>query len=184
MSFTSLVTESGKYVNHMVDYLLLILSFLLIIVGLLGCVLPVIPGPPLSFAGLLVVHFSKFAHFDPLVLILAASFAAIVTVLDYIVPVWGTKKFGGTKYGTWGSAIGLIIGLFFSPFSAFLSILIGPFLGAVIGELIGGMDSKHALKAGLGAFIGFLLGTGLKLIVSIGITIYYFSGIWSNIFQS
>ena len=166
----------------MVDYLLLILSLVLIIFGILGCVLPVIPGPPLSFLGILAVHFTKFAHFNSKILIIAALFAIIVTILDYIVPVWGTKKFGGSKYGTWGATIGLIVGLFFSPFSAFLSILLGPFFGAVIGEIIGGKNSAEAFKAGLGAFLGFLMGVGMKLFVSIGIAIIYFRETWINIF--
>ena len=149
------------------DYFLLVVAAILIIVGLIGCILPVIPGPPLSFLGALAIHYTKFVDFTTNFLIIAASAAVLVTILDYIVPIWGTKKFGGTKAGMWGSTIGMIIGIiFFGPFG----LILGPFVGAFIGEAVGGANNKSAFRAGLGAFIGFLLGTGLKLAASIYIT--------------
>ena len=93
----------------------------------------------------------------------------LIQVLDYFIPIWGTKKFGGTKIGVWGSVIGMIVGLFFAP----LGIILGPFVGAIIGELIAGKETKLAIKAGFGAFIGFLFGTIAKLIVG-GFLIYYY----------
>ena len=95
--------------------------------------------------------------------------AVVVTILDYIVPVWGTKKFGGTKYGTRGATVGLIIGLFLGP----PGIILGPFIGAVVGELIFKDDMKYALKAGFGSLLGFLTGIGLKLAASFVITFYF-----------
>lgn len=152
------------------DYFLLVLSILLIITGILGCVLPVLPGPPFSFLGLLLLHFTKFADFTVTFLIITAVLAIIVTVLDYIVPIWGTKKFGGSKAGQWGATIGMIIGmLFLGP----LGLILGPLVGAIIGELINGTESRQALRAGFGAFIGFLLGVGLKLAASLYITYHY-----------
>jgi len=103
-------------------------------------------------------------------MILWALIAIGVTVLDYIVPIWGTKKYGATKYGTWGSMIGLVLGLFIPP----VGIIIGPFIGALVGELIYGRRTNEALRSGYGALIGFLLGTGLKLITSGIITFYFF----------
>ncbi len=162
------------------DYLLLAVALVLIIFGLLGCILPVIPGPPLSFLGILALHYTKFGEgeYSTNFLIMLAVIATIVTILDYIVPIWGTKKFGGTKAGTWGATIGLIVGLFFSPFSAFLSILLGPFIGAIVGESIAGSDTKHALKAGFGAFLGFLGGVFIKLAASIYITYHFIKGVF------
>ncbi|MBN2745678.1 MAG: DUF456 domain-containing protein [Bacteroidales bacterium] len=152
------------------DLLLIVIGLIFIILGIAGCILPVIPGPPLAYIGLLFMHWTKFTSFSSNFLILWALIAIAVTVLDYIVPVWGTKKFGGTKYGTWGSMVGLLFGLFLGP----IGIIAGPFVGALIGELIGGRNSNDALKAAAGSFIGFLLGSGIKLIAS-GMMAYYFS---------
>ncbi|MBE0652624.1 MAG: DUF456 domain-containing protein, partial [Bacteroidales bacterium] len=135
----------------MADIIILILGIILIVLGLAGCILPVIPGPPLSFAGLLILRFTGFVEeprteqFDTILWITAFA-AILVTVLDYIVPVWGTKKFGGSRYGTIGAMLGLIAGLFFAP----LGIIIGPFIGAVAGEIIAGKDNRSSLRAGFG----------------------------------
>lgn len=142
----------------------------LMILGLVGCVLPVIPGPPLSFIGLLLLHFSKYAEFSFEFLVLFGSIAVIVTILDYIVPVWGTKKFGGSKYGMWGAAIGLVIGIFVLPP---LGIIVGPFAGAVIGEAMTGKKAGEAFRAGLGSLMGLMMGVGLKLAASLVMTYYF-----------
>jgi uncharacterized protein YqgC (DUF456 family) len=130
---------------------------------------PVLPGPPLSYLGLVVLHFTKFADFSKTLLIILAAIVVVVSILDYIVPVWGTKKFGGSKYGTRGATVGLIIGLFLGP----LGIVIGPFIGAVVGELIFKDDMKYAIRAGFGSLLGFLTGIGLKLATSFVITFYF-----------
>lgn len=152
------------------DYVLLSLGIVLVILGLLGCVLPVIPGPPLSFAALLLVHFTSFGNISTNVLIVTGIAAVVVTILDYVFPVWATKKFGGSKRGVWGATIGLVVGLFlFPPFG----IIVGPLIGALLGELTAGQTHNQAIKSALGSFIGFLLGTGLKFAVS-GVITYYF----------
>ena len=145
------------------DILLIVLGAIFIISGVLGCVLPIIPGPPLSYIGLLLLHFTERYQFSSKFLIIWAIITVVVYALDYLIPAWGTKKFGGSKRGVWGSIIGLVIGLFFFPP---FGIIIGPFLGAVIGELTAGKDSGAALKSGFGSFMGFLAGTLLKLITS------------------
>lgn len=152
------------------DYILIGFGVLFIISGLLGCVLPVIPGPPLSYIGLLLLHFTEKYQFSTKFLIIWAIITAVTYALDIMIPAWGTKKFGGSKRGVWGSIIGLLIGMFlFPPFG----LIIGAFLGAVIGELSGGQDSETALKSGFGSFMGFLAGTLLKLIAS-GMMTWYF----------
>ena len=153
------------------DYVLIVFGVVLIIGGILGCVLPVLPGPPLSYIGLLLLHFTQRYQFSTRFLIIWAIITTVVYVLDYVIPSLGTKKFGGSKRGIWGSMIGLVIGLFFFPP---YGIIIGPFLGAIIGELTSGKDSGTALKSGFGAFIGFLAGTLLKLIASGMMTWYFF----------
>lgn len=156
------------------DYFLLAIAIILIIVGLLGCVLPIIPGPPLSFLGILILHFTKFADYSTNFLLILAAIAILVTALDYIVPIWGTKKFGGTKAGMWGAAIGMVIGMIFlGPFG----LIFGPLVGAIVGESLKGANSKNAFRAGMGAFIGFLTGVGLKLAASIYITWHFVKGL-------
>ena len=153
------------------DYVLIALGVVFMISGILGCVLPVIPGPPLSYIGLLFLHLTERYQFSTRFLVIWVVITAVVYALDYIIPAWGTKKFGGSKRGVWGSIIGLVIGLFFFPP---FGIILGPFLGAVIGELTAGKDSGAALKSGFGSFIGFLAGTLLKLITSGMMTWYFF----------
>ncbi|MBN2524444.1 MAG: DUF456 domain-containing protein [Bacteroidales bacterium] len=158
------------------DYFLLIFSIIIILLGFIGCLLPILPGPPLSFIGILLIHFTKFADFTAGELLFLGLFALIVQILDYIVPAWGTKKFGGSRYGTWGSILGLIAGLFFLPAIGpfgIITILGGPFVGALIGEKIAGKNSNEAMRAAFGSFVGFLAGTFMKLVCSSVITIYY-----------
>jgi len=153
----------------MTDYILVVVGVIIMILGIIGCLVPVLPGPPLNFLGLLLLHFTKFGHFTTLTLIIFGGIAVIVTVLDYLVPMWGTRKFGGSKYGTRGAAIGLIIGFFLGP----LGIIIGPLLGAFTGEMIFKDDFKYAVKAGFGSLVGFLTGVGLKLAASFIMTFYF-----------
>jgi len=155
--------------KQMADYLLLIAGIILMIFGLIGCLVPVLPGPPLSYAGILLLHFTRFANFSQWTLIILACVTVAVTILDYIVPVWGTRKFGGSKYGTRGATVGLIIGFFLGP----AGIIIGPLLGAIVGELIFKDDFRYALKAGIGSLLGFLTGIGLKLAASFVMTFYF-----------
>ncbi|RIJ50763.1 DUF456 domain-containing protein [Maribellus luteus] len=152
------------------DFLLVFFGALFMIAGIAGCVLPVIPGPPLSYIGLLMLHFTTRYQFSTTFLVIWGIVTVVVYVIDYLIPVWGTKRFGGSKRGVWGSLIGLVIGLFFFPP---FGIIIGPFLGAVIGELTAGKDHGSALKSGFGSFMGFLLGTLLKLIAS-GLMTWHF----------
>jgi uncharacterized protein YqgC (DUF456 family) len=150
-------------------YFLLALAIVLMIAGIAGCLLPVLPGPPLSYLGLVVLHFTRFADVSKNLFIILAIVAIVVTVIDYVVPIWGTRRFGGSKYGMRGATVGLIIGLFLGP----PGIIIGPFIGAVVGELIFKDDIKYALRAGFGSLLGFLTGIGLKLAASLLITFYF-----------
>lgn len=138
-----------------------ILAGILLLIGLIGTVLPVLPGPPIAWAGLLAAHFSVYSQIEVWILIVTGIAAVFVTVIDNIFPSLMTKKAGGSKAATWGCTIGLIVSFFLGP----IFILIAPFVGAYIGEMIhDSSDAKRALKAAFGAFKGFLLGTGLKII--------------------
>ncbi len=151
------------------DYVLLVLGAAFIIIGVVGCFVPVIPGPPLSFVALLLLHFTRWNSQTTSFLLLMAVVAIAVTVLDYVVPVLGTKKFGGTKRGSWGATIGVVLGLFFGP----VCIILFPFIGAFIGELTANTETDKALHAAFGSFIGILAGMVFKLIAS-GLMTYYF----------
>ena len=153
----------------MSDYVLLILGIILMILGIMGCLVPVLPGPPISYLGLIMLHVTRFGQFTTTVLVSLAAIAIVVTILDYIVPIWGTRKFGGSKYGIRGATVGLIIGLFLGP----VGIIVGPLIGAIVGELIFKDDMKYAIKAGFGSLLGFLTGIGLKLAASFVITFYF-----------
>lgn len=152
------------------DIILISFGIVLLIGGLAGCVLPFIPGPPLSFLALLLLQFTSNPPFSEDFLLLWAFIAAAVTILDYWVPVYGTKKMGGTKAGVRGSALGLIAGLLFFPP---LGLIIGPFVGALLGELIAGLELSRAIRPAIGSFLGFLTGMIMKLSVS-AILSYHF----------
>jgi len=153
------------------DIILVIIGIVLVIIGIAGCILPVIPGPPISYGALIILHFTKYADFSSKFLIFFAFLAIAVTVLDYIIPIWGTKKYGGSKAGIWGATIGMLIGLFFFPP---FGIIIGPFVGAFIAESIKGASNDKSFRAAFGSLIGFMMGIGLKLISSFIMTFYFF----------
>lgn len=171
------------------EYLLVVLGTISILVGVIGSILPGLPGPPLSYLGLLLIHWSRFAQFSARMLVIWAIIVLIVAVLDYVVPVWGTKKFGGTRAGVRGSTIGLVIGvillpmlgIILGPFGLF-GILGGPFIGAWIGERSAGQDPDKALRAAVGSFIGFLAGTFMKIAVSMILAFYFFRAVLQAIF--
>lgn len=150
------------------ETLLIILAFICIVVGIIGSILPVLPGVPLSYGGILLLHFTEKIQFSTQFLIFWAAMVVIVQLLDYYVPIWGTKKFGGSKRGIWGCAIGMVIGIFLGPWG----IILGPFVGAIAGELSSGKQTRAAIKAGFGSFMGFVLGIVSKLIVG-GFLLYY-----------
>ncbi|MBC8768277.1 DUF456 domain-containing protein [Arenibacter sp. BSSL-BM3] len=156
------------------DIALLIIGLLLMFVGVLGSFLPVLPGTPISWVGLLLLYLTTAIPDDWVFLGITLAIAVMVFALDYIIPVWGTKKFGGSKWGMIGTTIGLLVALIF-PVLGFLGIIVWPFLGALVGELINKADQKTALKAAFGSFLGFLTGTFLKFMVTIiylGLFIY------------
>ena len=161
------------------DILLLVLALLFISIGLIGCVLPGLPGPPLSYIGLLLIEWSKFSDYSSTLLLVLAGVVISITVIDYVLPVYMTKKFGGTRWGIWGATIGLIVGMLFF---GLLGTIFGPFIGALVAELIGGSKSNQALQSALGSLFGFIFGTGGKLIVSGVITFYFFSSLWNFFF--
>jgi uncharacterized protein len=145
------------------DYFLIVLGIILTLMGLAGCILPAIAGPPLNYLALLALQLTTRYQFSTRFMIIWLVITIIMVLLENIIPIWGAKKFGASKRGIWGSIIGLFLGIFiFPPFG----IIIGPFAGAFIGEITAGKESKQALKAGFGSFFGFMTGIVLKLTAS------------------
>jgi len=148
---------------------MIILAYILAIIGLLGSIVPGLAGPPFSWAALLVAGFSDKIEFTTPFLIVTAAVAVVITLLDYVVPSWSTKRHGGSKAGVWGCNIGLVISIIGLPFgpSGLIGVVFWPFVGALAGELLSGKKSREAMRAAWGAFVGFLTGTGLKLAYAI-----------------
>ena len=169
---------NGYNQYHYMDIFLLIIGFIFMLLGIIGSFLPILPGPITGWIGLLLLHLTSAIQMNWTFLGITLVISIIVWGVDYIIPAWGTKKFGGSKYGVRGSMIGLIIGLLlFPPFG----IIIGPFIGALVGELIyDSNDIKRALKAAFGSFVGFVLSTGLKLGVSLVFVYLYWTEFWSH----
>ncbi len=148
------------------------------IIGIIGSFLPVLPGPPISWIGILLLYLTPEIKLNYWVLGITLTVALGISILDYIIPAKGTKKFGGSKYGIWGTNIGLIVGLIAPiPFG----FIIGPFVGAFIGELL--YDKKNhnrALKAATGSFFGFVASTFMKFLISIIYFGLFFVIVWKN----
>ena len=152
------------------ELFLVILGFLLLVVGFFGAIVPILPGLPLSFIGLLLLRWSGYAAFSNIFLWVWAGITVVITVMDYFLPSLMAKQFGGSRAASIGSFIGLVAGLFILPPWGMIA---GPFLGALAGELIHNKaNGPQALKVALGAFLAFIVGTGAKLIAS-AIMIFY-----------
>jgi uncharacterized protein len=150
----------------MIDALLIAAAIILLLAGIAGSFVPALPGPPLSFAGLLLVHFSGKAHLPFRLLLILGILTVLITLIDLVLPAYATRRAGGSREGMYGAAAGLVVGLFFPPFG----IIIGPFLGALLMELALKKPSRQAFRAAIGSLIGLLSGALLKLIFSLVIT--------------
>ncbi len=161
------------------DVVIIILGIVFLLLGVVGCLAPIIPGPPIAFLALLglLFHSTEASVPETKLLLLSGFLVIAVTVIDYFLPIWGTKKFGGTDAGKRGSIVGLILAFIF-PILGPLTILIGPFAGAVVGELISGQNNQTALKSGLGSFLGFVGGVILKLGVVVYVGIKFIGLVW------
>jgi len=156
------------------ETVIVIFALILGVTGIIGSIIPGIPGPPLSWVGILLLYIGKTGTHggEPMsltLLLIMLAVTVVVTVLDYVVPAYFTKVTGGSKYGAWGSVIGLFIGLFINP----IAMILGAILGAFLAELIfAKKDAGDSFASALGAFLGFLFGTGIKLISS-SVMLYY-----------
>lgn len=159
------------------DVVLLIIGFVCMILGILGSFLPVLPGPGLSWLGILLLYLTNAVPMNYWILGISLLIAVVITVLDYVIPAQGTKRFGGSSYGVWGTNIGLVVGIFAPvPFG----FIIGPFLGAFVGEMIyNSTDHKRALKAATGSFVGFLVSGFVQFVVGVGFLGLFVWVVWN-----
>lgn len=156
------------------DIFLIIVSALCLIVAFIGSIVPILPGPPLAFVGMLILQATDKVQFSTMLLCGWLVVILIAQVLDYLIPIWTTRFCGGSKWGTRGCVAGTLVDMFlFPPWG----IIIGPFLGAFLGEIMGGNDTVYACKSGLGAFLGFITGTLFKLAICIYFTFYFISAL-------
>lgn len=145
----------------MADILILILAISSCIIGFVGCIVPMLPGPPMCYVAMLLAQWSGYVQFSTTELVVWAVLVIAVTLIDFFLTPYMTRRFGGSKAGSWGSMIGLVVGMFL-PWP--VGPLLGPFAGALIGELVfAKKDSSTATRAAFGSFLSFFVGTGLKL---------------------
>ena len=160
------------------DLLLIIISAVLIILGIIGSFMPILPGPLTSWFGLFIVNLISSVEIDNTLLIITFIIAATIFILDSLIPIYGSKYFGATKYGIIGASIGLVIGIITPiPFG----ILIGPILGALIGELLFNNDLRKSIKSSIGVLIGFVASSFIKFITSIVYLMIYIIQLWEYI---
>lgn len=155
--------------------IVLLIAVLLSLTGIVGAIVPALPGPPLSFASLLTVYFTCPGTISTELLIWMLVLTIIVSVLDYVAPIWLTKVGGGSKAAIWGSTLGLIAGLFFMP----IGLIVGPLAGAFFGEMTNNSSVGKATRVALMSFVSFLLTTGAKLVLSALMTFYTLEAVYS-----
>jgi uncharacterized protein len=152
----------------------IVIGALFILAGIIGAFVPVVPGPPLSYIGLLILHFTQGYLFGWGFLVFWGFIVALAVTLDSFIPAEGTRRMGGSKTGILGTFIGLAVGVVFFPP---MGIIIGPIVGAFAGELVAGKRTGSAMKAAMGSFVGFLISLVLKVGVAVILAYYFFSNI-------
>ena len=158
------------------DIFLLTIGFLFVMLGLIGSFLPVLPGPLTSWLGLLVLYFTSIVPMNYAFLGITLIIAILIWILDYIIPAIGTKRFGGSTYGIYGTTIGLLIGLF-SPIP--FGILLGAFLGAFIGEMLHDKkNTRRAFRASIGSLLGLITSATIKFTVAVVYAVLFFMKVW------
>ncbi len=155
------------------DILCAVFSFLLILVGVVGCVVPMLPGPAIAYCGVLALLPSGFAPSTAVCIAFGVA-CAVVLALDYVVPAYGAKRFNCSRTGVAGCMVGTVAGIFFMPWG----VVAGPFVGAVVGEVASGKRFAASLVGGMGALLGFLCGTLLKVVYCAACAGWCIAALW------
>jgi hypothetical protein len=157
------------------DLILLIIGLLLCLIGIVGSFLPIIPGPVTSWLGILLLNLTSVVEFNLNFVLITLTVAISVGILDYLIPILGVKKLGGTRSGQIGTTLGLIIALIIlGP----IGIIIGPFGGALLGEISTKKSLQDSIKPAFGAFIGVIAGSVIKFLISLSFLFFYFDIFW------
>ena len=159
------------------DIFLLIISFTLMIIGIIGSIVPVLPGPLSSWIGLFILSNVSGVSVSGKLIVICLIIAIGIFILDYIIPIYTSKKFGASKYGIIGASIGIIVGLFFAPFGIFL----GAIIGAITGEIILNKNFKKSLKSAFGVFLGFIISGFTKSLITIIYLVLYINLFLENL---
>lgn len=162
--WASLITQAGDWWGASQPILALVILFGFFMVGLIGCILPVVPGPVIVWVGMLIHKiWVPEASANWWLILIAGFFVGITFLLDYLLALMGAKKFGASRLGAIGALVGGFIGFIVPPF--FLWLLIGPFVGALIGELFDGQTLQRASRVGWGSFLGTIAAYVSKLTI-------------------
>ncbi len=154
-----------------VDSFFVALGLIVAVIGFIGCIMPAIPGPPLSYASLLMLSLVRdWEPFGLSFLLVMGLLTVVVSALDYIIPAAGARKYGSSKFGVWGSIIGMLLGMIFF---SFFGLVLGGLAGAIVGELYAGKTGHAALRAGWGVLIGNVTAILFKMLLS-GIMLFYY----------
>tara|TARA_B100000989_G_scaffold282172_1_gene246990 strand:+ start:1737 stop:2234 length:498 start_codon:yes stop_codon:yes gene_type:complete len=157
------------------DLFILIIGFLLCLIGIVGSFIPIIPGPATAWLGILLLNLTSVVEFNLNFILITLTVAISVGILDYIIPILGVKKLGGTKSGQIGTTVGLIMALIIlGP----IGIIIGPFLGALLGEMSEKKSFQDSIKPAFGSFIGVIAGSVIKFLISLSFLFFYFDIFW------
>ena len=160
----------------MLNNTLLIIASVLVVLGVIGSILPVLPGPTFSYIGLICLYFIKPGSVSVVWLVIFAAALILLTVINYFVPAMGSKFAGASKKGLTGAIVGSLIGIIFFPP---LGIFVGAFFGAFLGELAGGKQAADAMRAGIGTLLGNISIIILQLVFSLTLAVYFFIRLFS-----
>jgi uncharacterized protein YqgC (DUF456 family) len=166
---------------------IIIAGFSLLVLGFIGSVMPGLPGAPFAVLSVWLLHLSKLHGYSWYTLLIVTFFGLVISLVDYVLPVWGTKKWGGTKAGVRGSTYGLIIGVLLTIFTSgigVMAVIFGPFIGAFVGEKMAKSSNEVALKSAVGSLIGFLAGTFGKIFVVVSIGFVFLYGVVVFLFKN